>query len=67
MVRRQFAELIDHLEHRPKLAPDSLETKDGYPGTYAAPFDDALLVYQVMEDHPLVDLRHIHWNKGKNW
>jgi hypothetical protein len=32
------------------------------PGTYTAPFDDALLVYEVLADYPQLNLLAVRWN-----
>jgi hypothetical protein len=32
------------------------------PGGYTAPFDDALLVYQVLRDFPCIQLRMVRWD-----
>jgi hypothetical protein len=34
------------------------------PQMYSVPFDDALLVFQVMADHPVILLSHITWLAG---
>ena len=62
-TRVQFGELLEDLLTAPRRTPGVLATKDGYPGMFTAPFDDALVVFQVMADHPLVDLHHVHWMK----
>lgn len=37
------------------------ELKDHGPSMFTAPFDDGLLLYQVMSDYPIIKLVQVTW------
>jgi len=60
-VQEQFYVLLERLSLNPtdrKLGV--LQTEDA-PATYTAPFDAALLTYQVLADHPVIWVAQITW------
>jgi hypothetical protein len=40
---------------------DPLRDTEARPGTYSASFDEAVLLYQVMADFPIVELLQVTW------
>jgi hypothetical protein len=66
-IEAEFLTLLEALERNPKPVPKSLlrimEFKDpsSLRGGFTAPFDDGLLLYQVMADYPIVKLVQVTW------
>ncbi len=60
-VRQDFARLLDQLTRNPRHRRASVRPLRAAPGGYSAPFDDALLVYQVLADYPRIHLLLVVW------
>ncbi len=60
-VRADFVRLMNRLTTNPRRARGvrPLRTE---PAGFTAPFDDALLVYQVLADYPRIHLLLVAWN-----
>ena len=62
-VQEDFYRLMYELTKHPKRQrTGALPMKDATPNGWSAPFDHALLYYQVLKDHPRIDLLSIRWN-----
>jgi hypothetical protein len=63
--REQFFALLDHLAVNPTdpmvgVAP----VRDDLPQTYTAPFDFAVVMFQVLADYPVIWVAQITWLKA---
>lgn len=65
-AREDFTVLMYRLAKNPRdKAAGALPSRDGTPGGWTAPFDDALLFYQVLADHPHFYLLLVRWNQAR--
>jgi hypothetical protein len=53
--------LCEELSTHPRRAGDEIRDSDATPGTYTAGFDDAVLMYLVLRDYPVVELIQVTW------
>jgi hypothetical protein len=66
-IQRDFFDLLQGLRDDPQHLPGKallgvLPLKDPrLAGAYTAPFDNGLLVYQVMADYPIIMLIQVSW------
>jgi hypothetical protein len=66
-IKRDFVSVIESLAENPfgtSIGVRPLKGLDFSPQMYSVPFDDALLVFQVMADYPIILLVHITWRAG---
>lgn len=61
-VREDFARLLGALVRNPRDPKAGVKPLKSAPGGFTAPFDDALLVYQVLKDYPRMQLLLVRWN-----
>lgn len=61
-VQEDFYVLMYELTKDPHRAGlGILPLKDGPGGQYSAPFDKAVLIFEVLADHPWIHLLFVHW------
>jgi hypothetical protein len=61
-VQEDFRTLMYELTKDPRRAGlGVLPLKDGTGGQYSVPFDNAVLVYEILADHPWIHLLHVAW------
>ncbi len=60
-VREDFVRLMNRLTTNPRQGRGVRQLRTE-PGGFTAPFDDALLVYQVLADYPRIHLWLVVWN-----
>jgi len=61
-IKRDFVAVAESLSENPYGTSIGVRPLKGLtftPQMYSAPFDDALLVFQVMADHPIILLIHV--------
>jgi hypothetical protein len=62
-AREDFRRLLNLLVRNPRSQEIGAKPLRSKPGGYTAPFDDALLVYQVFADYPRIQLLLVRWNR----
>lgn len=62
-VQEDFATLLYQLTRNPEGRAGALPSRDDTPGGWTAPFDSAMLFYQVLADHPHLYLLLIRWDE----
>jgi hypothetical protein len=61
-VQAEFGALISRLRHNPKDRSLGVEPlRDSYPNAYLVEFDRAVLIFQVLLDHPVIELLQVTW------
>ncbi len=60
-VRQAFARLMDQLTLNPYDSMVGVQPLRTRPNAYTAPFDDALMVYEVQPDYPRIHLLLVVW------
>lgn len=63
-VREDFAKLMDRLTRNPRNQRVGVKPVMTTPGGFTAPFDDALLVYEVFADYPRIHLLLVVWTQS---
>lgn len=66
-IKRDFVAVAESLSENPygtSIGVRPLKGLNFTPQMYSVPFDDALLVFQVMADHPVILLIHVTWVDG---
>jgi hypothetical protein len=61
-VRQDFARLMSRLVLNPRDTKAGVKQLKTAPGGFTAPFDDALLVYQILRDYPRIQLLLVRWD-----
>lgn len=60
-VQEEFYILMERLTRNPKDPELAIVPSKDAPGTYSAPFDDGLVEYQILADHPWLWVSRIAW------
>jgi len=60
-VQEEFFVLMERLSRNPRDPEIAIVLSRDAPATYTAPFDDGLVEYQILADHPWLWVSRIIW------